>query len=415
MKFQKKVKQIFMVILTVLLITGMIPGISPEKTGWYASAEAASNVKLNKTSAALIKGQVLQLKISGTKSRVTWSSSNKKAAVVSSNGKVTAKAKGTAVITAKAGSKKYNCRITVETPKISKTSVTLYEKASYTLKLLDTKQKVTWKSSRTSVAVVSSGKITAKKAGTATITASVLGKKYSCKVTVKAKATTVKAPVCAASQTMYAVGMFGGPWASGDDFETLSIPDCFIYIGNLDAKAKVTDVKSSNPKLKAAKRSDIDAIEVYQTDMMNRCNLVGMSSTISFKVKQNGKTYSLSCRINVKKRTSPVASLKVGTQDAAKYFDGYMYVSDMEYNGKQKVTVKMASGYVLDSLSIGYYENGKYKNQTIKNGSAVDFSKCKQLTVSYHTTRKPVYYKDSAKWYGVVPSALHDYCTLILE
>lgn len=47
------------------------------------------------------------------------------------------------------------------------------------------KKSVSWKSSNANVASVSGGKVTAKKAGTATITATVSGKKATCKITVK--------------------------------------------------------------------------------------------------------------------------------------------------------------------------------------------------------------------------------------
>ena len=54
------------------------------------------------------------------------------------------------------------------------------------MKILNTSKKVTWSSSKKAVATVSAkGKITAKKAGTTTITGKVNGKKYKCKVTVK--------------------------------------------------------------------------------------------------------------------------------------------------------------------------------------------------------------------------------------
>lgn len=72
------------------------------------------------------------------------------------------------------------------TVKLSATKKTLTKGKTYTLKMLGTKKKVTWKSSKTSVATVSSkGKVTAKKAGTATITATVGTKTYKCKITVK--------------------------------------------------------------------------------------------------------------------------------------------------------------------------------------------------------------------------------------
>ena len=81
--------------------------------------EAATKVKLNKTKATLKKGGTLTLKATVTPSsstdKLTWSSSNKKVAAVDSKGKVTAKKKGTAVITVKTASgKKATCSITVK-------------------------------------------------------------------------------------------------------------------------------------------------------------------------------------------------------------------------------------------------------------------------------------------------------------
>lgn len=411
----KKIRQIIIASILLLFITNISPSISFSVATPLFTVEAATTVKLNKTKATLIKGQGLQLTISGTKDKIQWSSSNRKIASVSSKGKVTAREKGTTIITAKVGNHKYNCEISVETPKISKTSITMYENKTYTLKLSGTKQKITWKSSKTSVASVNSnGKIFAKQAGTTTITATVLGKTYSCKVTVKkSKVPVAKTPVCVSQQTMYAVGSFGGPWASGNDMSILDIPECFIYIKDLAVDATVTDVKSSNPNMKASKRSDIDAIEVAATN--RGTHLLGMSSTISFKVTQNGKTYDLSCLINVKQKMSPMVSFKIGSQDITKYFNGYTYVSGLDFEGKQTVSVKMASGYVLDFLHILLYENGEDKNLTIKNGSSVDFDKCKQVTIFYHTNQKPANYTASTKWYGIVESPLHNYCTLILE
>ncbi len=77
--------------------------------------------------------------------------------------------------------------------KLNKTSVTLSIPATTTAQLSATvtgaSKKVTWKSSNTSVATVStSGKVTAKKAGTAIITATANGKSAKCTVTVKSTA-----------------------------------------------------------------------------------------------------------------------------------------------------------------------------------------------------------------------------------
>lgn len=70
--------------------------------------------------------------------------------------------------------------------KISKNSVTLTAGKSITLKISGTQQKVKWSSNKKAVATVSQkGKVTAKKAGTAKITAKAGPKTFTCKVTVK--------------------------------------------------------------------------------------------------------------------------------------------------------------------------------------------------------------------------------------
>ncbi|MCI9168481.1 MAG: Ig-like domain-containing protein [Dorea sp.] len=92
------------------------------------TVQAASKVKLSKTKAVIKKGSTLQLKLNGTKKKAKWSSSDKKVAAVSSHGKVTAKKKGTATITARLGQKKYRCKITVKAVKTQQTA----HKHSYT-------------------------------------------------------------------------------------------------------------------------------------------------------------------------------------------------------------------------------------------------------------------------------------------
>lgn len=73
------------------------------------------------------------------------------------------------------------------TIKLSSKKMTLYVKASKTLKatVKGKSQKVTWKSSKPSVAAVKKGKVTAKKAGKAQITATANGVSAICDVTVK--------------------------------------------------------------------------------------------------------------------------------------------------------------------------------------------------------------------------------------
>lgn len=78
------------------------------------STEVEAAVKLNKKKVTLYVGKSTTLKVKGTKKKAKWTSSNKKVATVSSKGKVKAKKKGTAKITAKIGKKKYTCKVTVK-------------------------------------------------------------------------------------------------------------------------------------------------------------------------------------------------------------------------------------------------------------------------------------------------------------
>lgn len=181
----KKIRKILFVFLAVIVFAAISPAALVGQTN---RVEAA--VKISKTKVTLIKGQTATLKISGTKKTVKWSSNKKTVATVNQKGKITAKKAGTAKIIAKIGSKKYTCTVIVQTPKINKSKATITVGNTYTLKVSGTDQKITWKSSKTSVATVNGkGVVTAKKAGTAKITATVLKKKYTCTVTVK-KTTT---------------------------------------------------------------------------------------------------------------------------------------------------------------------------------------------------------------------------------
>ena len=155
---------------------------------------SSPSIKLNKTKASIFRNESLQLtaKVGSKKlKKVTWKSSNKNIAAVSSKGLVKGRKAGTVTITAKANGKTAKCKITVTNPsiKLNKTSVTLNVSESVQLKatVSGKSKKVSWKSSNTSVASVKSGKVIAKKAGTVKVTAKANGKTATCKVTVKMK------------------------------------------------------------------------------------------------------------------------------------------------------------------------------------------------------------------------------------
>ena len=134
-----------------------------------------------------------------TDKTVTWSSSDVKVATVDASGKVSAKAAGSATITAKAGGKSASVKVTVKTPVVPVSSVSLSGGTSslevggstqFTATVAPanaTDRKVTWSSSDAKVATVdTNGKVSAKAAGTVTVTAKAGGKTASVKVTVTA-------------------------------------------------------------------------------------------------------------------------------------------------------------------------------------------------------------------------------------
>ena len=148
-------------------------------------------VVLNKTFATLNPGKTEQLKItyvpdyaSASVGAVTWKSSDEKIVTVDNTGKLTAKAAGKAVITATTadGNIMY-CIVTVENIKVSKVTIStttsnkIATGKKVTLKATVTptdaaNKAVTWKSSNTKIATVSSSGVvtTKKKMGGKTVT-----------------------------------------------------------------------------------------------------------------------------------------------------------------------------------------------------------------------------------------------------
>jgi hypothetical protein len=160
---------------------------------------AGPKVKLNKTKAIIQKGKTLTLKVTVTPSTlsdksVTWTSSNTKVATVTKAGKVKGVKTGTATITctSKATGVKATCKVTVGYVMLDQTEVSVKKGKTVTLtatvypsKLTD--KSVTWTSSNTKVATVTSaGKVKGIKAGTATITctSNATGLSTTCTVTV---------------------------------------------------------------------------------------------------------------------------------------------------------------------------------------------------------------------------------------
>lgn len=163
-----------------------------------AGVQAEAAGRISKKTLSLYTGKSYTLKVLGAADGVKWSSNKKSVAAVNQAGKVTAKKKGTAVITATVGTAKYTCKVTV---KQRVTSVTLSRKSlemtrgsKVTLTALAkpvtaNNRKIIWSSSNKAVVTVTAkGVVKAAGNGTATVTAKAAdgsGKKATCKITVK--------------------------------------------------------------------------------------------------------------------------------------------------------------------------------------------------------------------------------------
>ena len=174
---------------------------------------AVESVTLDITFTIMNTGETLTLTATvkpddATDKTVTWSSSNSSVATVDANGKVTAVAQGTAIVTAKAGDKTATCTVIVMKTDIPVESITLDK---YYLELTEgetgtitatvkpdnaTNKTVTWSSSNPTIAAVDqNGIVTALQSGEVIISAKAGAWTASCMVRVKKKSTSVSGDI----------------------------------------------------------------------------------------------------------------------------------------------------------------------------------------------------------------------------
>lgn len=199
------------------VVTGVKPGnaVITAKTvnGKTATCQVTvkgvgiTGVKLDKTTlsvyrgaSATLKGSILPTNTTDSKT-LTWSTSNKGVATITSGGVVKGIKAGSATITVKTSNgKTATCKVTVsEIPitsvKLNQTGRSISKGDAFTLKATigptntTLSKTITWTSSNTKVAKVNaSGSVTGVNVGTATITAKTSnGKTATCKVTVTPK------------------------------------------------------------------------------------------------------------------------------------------------------------------------------------------------------------------------------------
>ena len=171
----------------------------------YSPYVEVTGIQIDRKEISLNEGETAQLQATvlpsdATNKSVEWASSKTSVATVSSSGLVTAVSEGVSTIVASAGGMSATCSVTVMKKTINVTSVSLNkselsltkgntETLIPTVNPTDATDKtVSWSSSNTSVATVSStGTVMAIAVGTATVTVTTNdgGKTASCSVTVK--------------------------------------------------------------------------------------------------------------------------------------------------------------------------------------------------------------------------------------
>lgn len=236
---------------------------------------------------------------------VTWSSGNSNIASVDANGKVTARATGLAVITAKTSNGcKAEVEITVTVPTTPVTGVKI-NPSSASLKVGNTQQftasvlpanatnkTVTWSSSNSGIASVdASGKVTAKSAGTATITAKTADGGYTATAIVTIQDTVVEVPAYNMTLTVND----GAQWASIAKGEKLQISATLYPTNSTD---KILSWTSSNPDVASVDENGLLTANKPGYVWISARTSRGMSAGLSINVTVGVESVTISNKIS---------------------------------------------------------------------------------------------------------------------
>lgn len=310
---------------------------------------APTGVTLNKKSATVVKGKTLQLKATvapanASSTSVTWKSSKTSVATVSNSGKVTAKAAGTATITATTvNGKKATCKVTVAAVTLNAKSIPLQVGKSTTAVKVATKSpsndKVkSYKSSNTKIATVNSkGKVTAKKVGKATITVTMKSgatAKYTVNVQ-KGKVVTKSLKLDAKSKTL----LKGKKATLKVTRNPISATEKITWSSS--NKKVVTVDKNGKITAKKAGTATITAKASNGKKATCKVTVPGVTLKATKATIKVGKTTTIKVKSTVVKKDK-VKSYKVANSKIAKV-DSKGKVTGLK-KGKTSVTVTMKSG-----------------------------------------------------------------------
>lgn len=290
---------------------------------------------------------------------LTYKTSNKKIATVSKTGILRTKKKGTVTITAIAkNNKKAKATMTLTVGKVVKTlkfkegtkkTVTAGSKFTLhpTYKPKDAATKaVTWKSSNTKVATVSSkGKVTTKKDGTVTITATAKDagkKKATFKVTVKKKAVTPAKPT---TETLIPVATGNGK----------------VKLSGIDPKASQYVLKYKDNSVTISAKEALGYLDNPESGYQAWVNTsYREKGFVSVSGKGNTKTVTLTAN------TKYAGKYEVTVTEVSVGKEYKVHAKRVTTGGTRDITVTVNNGVVTaknDKTGVKYTaqkENGKY-------------------------------------------------------
>lgn len=246
-----KKKNVFFITCFILLMGFFM---MPKGT---VDAQAATRTRLNYTSIKMAQGKTTKIKVLGRRGRkVKWTSSNPKVVTVEA-GKLTALKGGKVTITARVGSKRLRCKVTVVG--LTATELTMKKGQRVQIKVKNGKN-TKWKSTNEKILRVSSkGSVKAVKEGVANIVCRTNGKRLVCKIYVaKLERTTLRLT----AESAYRLGV---QYAGGA---------CRWYSSN----ASVAQV-DQNGNITAQPVSGVSTITCKRGKAVLRCNVTVVSPT----------------------------------------------------------------------------------------------------------------------------------------
>lgn len=297
---------------------------------------------LNIAKAEMEAGDILQLTAitNETETAVAWSSSNEKVVAVDARGMVKAAAAGTAVVKANLGTISAECTITVKsrpaptpgpTLTLNKSKATIYTKGTTSVKLTakvtGPSKKVSWKSGDTKIATVKNGKVTAKRAGKVTITATANGIRKTCRITVKKPALKLRQ----SSLTLYTKGKISA---------------------EIDAKitgsSKRIVWKTSNKKIATVKNGKVTAKKAGKVTITAKAN--GITKRCEVTVKKPSLSLKSSTKVNLKKGQSAKISAKAKPAGKIRFKSNKSKVVSVSSKGEMKALKKGNA-----EITVSYY------------------------------------------------------------